>query len=186
MEDALRKNMIVMIETIEGCLKEGHPLPGLVLLYTCLDVLGSVEAQPFTATRASFVKWADEYFLKTHPLPCDATELYAARCGILHTFTAISKLSQGGKARKIQYAWGNAEVADLAQTATMLGHTDVVTVHVRDLVDALRDGIVEYFQQVDADPTRQSVVAQRAGLWFTDLRIDIVRKFLDSRGPRHT
>ena len=34
-------------------------------------------------------------------------DLYAARCGVLHTYTMDSRLSTEGKAKRILYAWGN-------------------------------------------------------------------------------
>src|SRR5437016_5607270 len=119
MNDAFYRNTISMIDSIEDCLEKRRFLPCLALLYTGLDVMASLESQPSEGTKAAFVRWVDKYFLKAQPLPCNATELYAARCGILHTFTAESDLSRQGKARMLIYAWGNAAVEDLAQTAAL-------------------------------------------------------------------
>jgi hypothetical protein len=178
MNNELRENMVAMIDSMEDCVQKRRILPCLVLLYASLDVMGSLESQPFKATKATFVEWVDNYFLKARPLPCNATELYAARCGILHTLTAESDLSRTGRARKMFYAWGNARAADLAETTVRLGRNDVVSVHVRDLIDAFRDGIARYFQELDADASRQIVVSQRAGLWFTSMQPGVIDRFL--------
>jgi len=182
MNDAFYKNTISMIDSIEDCLEKRRLLPCLVLLYTGLDVMASLERQQSEGTKAAFVRWVDKYFLKAQPLSCNATELYAARCGVLHTFTAESDLSRQRKARMLIYAWGDASVEDLAQTAVLLNRDDMVSVHVRDLIDAFQHGIAEYIQELNADFKRQRVVTQRAGLWFINMQPDVIRHFLERRG----
>ena len=179
MNDAFYKNTIAMIESIEDCLEKRRILPCLVLLYTGLDVMASLDRQSSESSKAAFLRWVDKYFLKARPLACTATELYAARCGVLHTLTAESDLSRQGRARMLIYAWGNAAVDDLAKTAALLKRDDLVSVHVRDLIDAFRSGIAEYVQELDGDTQRQDFVARRAGLWFTNMQPDVIRRFID-------
>jgi hypothetical protein len=180
MNNPLSENTTVMMEAIEDCLEKRRLLPCLALFYTTLDVMASLERIQSEGTQAAFVRWADKYFLKVRSLPCNATDLYAARCAVLHTFTAESDLSRRGRARVLFYAWGNSAAEDLDQTAALLDRGDVISVHVRDLIDALRGGIAEYIRELGADISRQPVVAQRAGLWFTNMQPEVVRQFLES------
>src|SRR5271167_3287926 len=96
---AFYDHVIQQLEAIENCLANRRIVPCLCLLYTVIDVIASLERKPEEGTRAAFVHWVGENMLKTYPLPCTALELYAARCGVLHTFTPDSELSRHGKAR---------------------------------------------------------------------------------------
>ena len=80
------------------------------------------------------------------------------------------------------YSWGNAAVEDLAQTVALLNRDDLVSVHIRDLIDAFRHGIAEYVRELDVDIKRQSIVAQHAGLWFTNMQPDVIRQFIERHG----
>jgi hypothetical protein len=184
MTDGFYQNTVSLIETIEECLEKHRLLPCLILLYTGIDVMASLERRPEEGTKAAFMRWVDGYLLKVRPLPCTSTEMYAARCGILHTFSADSDLSRRGKARELLYAWGVAQPETLAQAASALGRDNVVVVHIRDLLDAFRHGIADYVQELEADVRRQDTVAQRAGLWFVNMEFNLVQQFieLDEKG----
>jgi hypothetical protein len=127
--------------------------------------------------RTAFVRWVNENMLKVHPLPCTALELYAARCGILHTFTAASDLSREGKVRMVVYAWGNAKAEDLDEASRRLGRTDVA-VHVRDLVDCIREELAIYLEELLHSPDRMRLVDEKVGLWFTHMNHNAVTDFL--------
>jgi hypothetical protein len=178
MPDGLYQNIISLIESIEECLEKRRFLPCLTLLYTGIDVIASLERRPEEKPKTAFIRWVDGYLLRARALPCTSTELYAARCGILHTFSADSDLSRRGKARKVFYAWGTAPVGDLAQAASILDRNDIVAVHIRDLIDGFRDGVAGYFQEIGADTRRQDAVAQHAGLWFVKMQPEPLRQLI--------
>ena len=178
MNDAFYKNTVGLIESIEDCLRKRRVLPCLALLYTGLDVMASLDRQPHESQKAAFLRWVNRYVLRPQPLSCTAVELYAARCGILHAFTAESDLSLQGKARKLIYAWGSAAAEDLAKTTTLLKRDDLVSVHVRDLIDAFRHGIADYVQELESDGHRRDLAVSRAGLWFSNMQSDLIRQFL--------
>jgi hypothetical protein len=170
-----------LFDAIEDCLAKGRLLPCLTLLYSGVDVVASLERRPGEGTQAAFVRWIDENLLKSHPLPCTALELYAARCGVVHTFTAESDLSRRGSARRVIYAWGNAKAEDLATATKLLGRTDVA-VHIRGLIDAFRTGLASYLEEVARSPERQQRVEAGTGLWFEHMDQDLVTTFLDMHG----
>lgn len=176
---ALYQSTVSLLEAIEECLEKRRIVPCLALLYVGIDVIASLEAPGGEATRHSFIRWVDSYLFKARHLPCTALELYAARCGILHTFTSRSKLSKAGKVREIVYAWGNSKAEDLQKAAELIGRP-YVAVQVRELVDGFRNGLATYLDEIDKDSARQSAVAQRAGAWFTNLQPGLLRAFLQS------
>ena len=162
------RHMLDLFESIEDCFAKNRFLPSLALVYSGIDVMASLEAKSDENVQVRFVKWIESYLLKVGLLHCSAIELYAARCAIIHTFTPRSSLSKRGKARSIYYAWGDADVADFEKASRILGRTDIVMVHVRDLIDAFRQAVMNYLDEIDAQPHRGQVIESALGHWFMD------------------
>jgi hypothetical protein len=90
---------------IKLLLDAGHTLPALIMLYAAIDILGSLlrlEWEPDTKGEY-FKKWVDDYMIADSRIAFTSEELWSARCGLLHTHTASSKLSRQGKARQLHY-----------------------------------------------------------------------------------
>jgi hypothetical protein len=153
-------------------------LRALTLLYAGIDVVASLERRCGEGTRASFAPWADTYVLPARPLGCTGVELYAARCGVLHTFTSDSDLSRSARARRIYYAWGTAKISDLQAVLDRSGTGDAVAVHVEDLHQGFRAGVLSCLREVVADETRMRHVESVAGAWFGDLAMSVVSAYL--------
>jgi hypothetical protein len=175
---AFKENLTALLESVEDCLAKQRILPCLTLLYSGIDVVASLEHT--ASTRYTFIKWVEEYLLKDATLPCTGADLYGARCGILHSFSAESELSKQGKARQIIYAWGTANAEDLASASKALGRNDCA-VHIRDLINALRVGSANYLEEIMLDPNREQKLKARANLWFTHMGQDAVKAFLEIR-----
>src|SRR5665648_561516 len=104
-----------IIESISLCIKNKYFIPGLSLIYSGIDIMAWFNL-PITqqdVTGKDFKKWTGKYLLPNSNLECNASDLWAARCGIVHTSSFKSKLSREGKAREIYYAWGNKSAEDL-------------------------------------------------------------------------
>jgi hypothetical protein len=80
-----------LLVSIDECLTDNRLLPCLVLLYTGIDVIASLETEG-KAQRDGFIRWVKKYLLKSKILECNGIDLYAARCEVVHTFTAESNL----------------------------------------------------------------------------------------------
>ncbi len=169
---------IALIQSIEDCLEKKRILPALALIYTGLDVMASLQRSGNEGVREAFIRWVGDYLLKARSLPCTALELFAARCGVLHTFTADSDLFHKGKVRRVLYAWGPAKASDLAATISKLGRDDGVAIHVEDLFWAFREGLADYLDVVDHSPALRSRFAQSTDLWFTELGLQTIEQFL--------
>jgi len=92
-ELALYKNIMLLGSGIDACIQKKLTAPALILIYSGIDTAGWLDSSEDYATRTSFMDWVDAYLLKAKPLQCTAMDLYAARCGLLHTFTPDSKLT---------------------------------------------------------------------------------------------
>jgi hypothetical protein len=164
---------------IDACIEKKLNCPALILIYSGIDTVGWLDSSEYCATRTSFMKRVDAYLLKAKPLQCTSLDLYAARCGLLHTSTPDSKLSYVGKARRICYAWGIASVKDLQRTIHLTNKTDeYVAVHVNDLYEAWRLGVLQFTEELEKDPDRKSRVYKKAGKFFSELGLDTVCKVL--------
>jgi len=134
----------------------GHVLPTLVLIYASIDILASLirpESQE-DVSRSDYTAWVEKYLLRAGSLPCTALEIYAARCALLHTYGAESRLSREGHARQIVYARG--AYTGPVELETNKGEVSVV--HVGDLFGAFHRGTTGFLAELEADV----VLAERA------------------------
>jgi hypothetical protein len=149
-----------------------------MLIYSGIDIIASLERKKGEKTKDSFTRWVDEYLIKSVPLPCTALELYAARCGILHTLTDESDLSKKGHARKIIYAWGTGKAGDLQKTAQYLGH-NCIAIHISELIIAFKKGVEFFLKDVSQDPNRAKSISEKyADLWFSNTSLEQVDECL--------
>jgi hypothetical protein len=91
--------------SVKLLLDAAHTLPALVMLYAAIDILGSLlrpQSEPDTKGEY-FRKWVDDYMIRHSQVAFTSEELWGARCGLLHTHTAASKLSRHGMARQLHY-----------------------------------------------------------------------------------
>ncbi len=153
-------------------------LPALALVYTIIDVLGSLERKEGEGTRKAFVRWVDTHLLPDELLPCTALELYAARCGVLHSLTPDADLVTRGEARRLAYAWGKGSAADLREIARRLKRKDVVAIHVGDFIEAVDTAFRSYLEKAGADKDRLKVALKRSSKWFANLPMEVAADFL--------
>jgi hypothetical protein len=175
----LYNNMLLLASGIEACLEKKFNSSALILIYSGIDTVGWLDSNEEFATKRSFTNWVDTYLLKVKPLACSSLDLYAARCGLLHTFTPESQLRSSGKARYICYAWGTAAVQDLKRTLELTNNSDkCVVVHVNDLVEAWQSGVLCFCEELDKDPDRKSKVCKKADRFFAELGLDTISNIL--------
>jgi hypothetical protein len=168
-----------LLATFETCFKAMDLLererliqPCLVVLFSTMDAAAWLSvAGDGDVSRDEFVRWVDHYVLPGAPLRCGALDLYAARCAMLHSMTAFSRLSREGKARTLSYAWGSASVEDLHIVIRFLGRTDIVGIHLSELKDALRSGFQSFLIDIAGDSARLGAVLHRASMLYSHLPI---------------
>jgi hypothetical protein len=175
---AFYRHIADLIESIDDCAKKCRILPCLTLLYSGIDVMASLDAEPGEGVQTIFVRWVDKYLLQRQTVECTAIDLYAARCGIVHTFTADSDLYKRGKAKKIAYAWGLGKASDLKRANVELGFAEWRSIHVGDLVQAFRNAIATHLEHIETDPASKARFERASGLWFNSVDGRAVTDFL--------
>jgi hypothetical protein len=179
--EAFYNHMLDLMESIDDCATKRRILPCLTLLYSGMDVMASLTSSPNEPNQRSFVRWVDAYLLPDSLIQCTALDIYAARCGVVHTFTPKSKLFLDGKARMIGYAWGTAKAEDLNRTAIALGFQDR-SVHMSELISAFRQAVAKHLKHIENDTVMKKRFESATGIWFTHLdrqKIDDFLKILD-------
>jgi hypothetical protein len=77
----------------------------VILIYSAMDTMASLAMPAGQAEvgKADFVRWADRYI----HFPCQdqitGEEFYGARCAMLHSYGAASRLSRAGRVGQVAY-----------------------------------------------------------------------------------
>lgn len=177
--DNILEHMRNLHQAIGDCLARGQHFAALILFYAGIDIIASIEMKKGN-NKNSFIRWADSYLIPAKSLDCTALELYAARCGILHTMTAESDLSRSGQARAIYYSWGNVDSDALNSAIAMSEAKDkVVILNVEQLSDALMTAVLNWAAEVRQDPARLERIEAKAMEWFVNMHTEVAWAFME-------
>jgi hypothetical protein len=156
------------LQAIGVVISSGLPEATLDLLYSGIDTLGWLAAPLETkeATRTTFEAWSNKFLVSKlksiDGSAITATDLYSARCGILHTSRSTSKLSGKGEAREICYQFGeNVGLNFFGSTAL-----DSAVLNLEQFALAFKDGAVAFLQERSTDPELAIRVNSRANTFF--------------------
>jgi hypothetical protein len=157
------------VAAIRLCLENHFRMPALALIYCGIDVLANLSrpADNPKVTRPDFENWAERYMECEKLLEVSGLDLYAARCGILHTYTMDSPLSTTGRARPIVYAWGGKNPDEPMNLLRALGRPEVM-IKIETLFSAFLHGIESFEKALNDDPKLESLVGQRGQKLFVD------------------
>jgi len=113
--------------------------PALVLLFVTIDVASGLDPKlrSHPRVRDRFEAWVDKYFLPISRLSCSATDLYGARCGLLHDYSSESNLSSNGRAKEIYYALHDEEATQIQRAVVAADCSNAVVISIEALTDAL-------------------------------------------------
>jgi hypothetical protein len=151
----------------DQCFRTGHQLPGLILVYSTIDTALIRPAGAPEGRRQDFVDWVDTYLLPGSGLTCSALELYAARCAVVHTYGAGSRLSRAGRARTVAYGSG----APTRVRGTDRDGRPVIPIHIATLWSALATALARFLQDLHASPAKRRLVEQHAeDLYLVEVR----------------
>lgn len=173
-EQAFKRAVSDILCVIDFCRKEERILPGLVLVYAGIDIMASLSWPTASKKKQgeTFKGWVKKY-LQPADLGCGDVDLWAARCGLLHAYSAESSLSDKGKARKIYYSWGNAKPEALQKWIDEL-NKPAVAVSVDRLFQAFYDALLRLASDMESDQHLAQKIYERANKILTYCSKDIV------------
>jgi hypothetical protein len=140
-------------------------MQALVLLYSAIDTLAWVSRSAGDVTRADFCRWVDVYMQPQSRLGCTAEDLYGARCSILHSSAAESKLSREGRVNELWYVTSPHAVTRLEAYVQKVG-AQAKVVYFSSLVAAFADGIMQFSDDLAADPSQHAQCSERLKRWL--------------------
>ncbi len=167
-EEALQENVLIHLGAIDLCLQHHYRMPALILIYSGIDIFSSLarSQEKEDVTKQDFTDWAKQYITEKENIGCDAIDLYAARCAVVHTYTSTSSLSRKKKAKEIIYAWGNRTPESLQNVVDLAKIENVVVIHIDLLASAFKKGVAQFFDDMNNDEALADRVSRRTGKWF--------------------
>lgn len=129
------------------------PGPFLTIYFSTIDIYSSIwSGEEVDGIR--YKQFCDKYIIKHLPA-LTTTELWSARCSIIHSASSESRLSKKGKAREFLYSWGpSGKHATLDKIIPGLTNPEkYVAVSFEQLEDALHKGITEFAEDLSKDST---------------------------------
>lgn len=147
----------------EVCLDHECLVSAVALIFFGIDSLSAL-ARPVEmpdTSRSVFIDWVERYLLPSSGMACTALDLYAARCGALHTHSPESDLQRQGKANRLVYEWKHGPAAD----ATLPLSPGTIVIEIETLHKALKRAVEKFFITADTDPeTKERVYHHLGGL----------------------
>lgn len=159
--ESARNNFNIQFSAIDICYKEKFFNPVLILIYTTIDTfsyLDRIDDSEKVVDR--FTRWVDNFLLPNSELKCSSIDLYAARCGMVHSSTAESDLSKKGKAKQIYYLHGIKDT--LSEHIKILKRENTIcVVSIPKLYIALRNAHINYLKYLRKDYDRMILFVDR-------------------------
>lgn len=173
------RSYIQVFMAIENSISGNLLIPCLILIYSAIDSASWLADDAGSkSVRSRFQSWVQTWMLDRYPLPCSSDELYATRCGILHTLTPNSDLSRFKGVRRIAYAWGNAKRSDLQKSIEILENDDIVGIHIEDLFESFRNGFADFIEHIMTDEEKADALSKKASNHFANIDIETMNSFL--------
>jgi hypothetical protein len=153
------------IDAIKQLVDANRYLQALVVLYSAIDTLAWVRLESGDVTRSSFCQWVDKYVVPEKLIGCTAQDLYAARCGIVHSSTTESKLSRDGQARELWYAADSSSAERIKEYAQSVG-SNAHVVPFTLMVAAFTEGAMNFSEALTRNVELESRCIQRMKHWL--------------------
>jgi hypothetical protein len=152
------------LRAVGSCLSTKHPEAVLTLVYSGIDAFGLLAADPNVnqASSETFKDWCTRYLApriqSIEGRPLTAADLWAARCGILHTSTPVSTRSRNGEAHEIWYQFQGKAGVNLIADAKL----EPLILEVEKLALGFKEAGVAFIADINNNPARRQQADSRA------------------------
>jgi hypothetical protein len=140
------------------------PEAALTVIYSGIDSFGLLAAPPgvLDAGGDTFKQWCEKYILtrvkNVDGGPVTSTDLWAARCGVLHTSTPLSRLERDGKARQVFYQFKEKTGVNMLLNAKQAP----LRIDIGNLGLAFKESGIAFLTDLKNDPPSQRLAEGRA------------------------
>jgi hypothetical protein len=159
-----------LIAEIKKCEEADATLAAIALCFICIDAMAYAAMPPHQTknTGQDFMDWVDKYLKADmqQPYQYDGKDIWAARCGYLHTFSASSDYHEKHEGIvTLSYHDGTGHIFDKAITP------DLVVLGVQSFSDDITKAVLAFLTEANDDVDRQSVVTHRLDSFFASYPI---------------
>lgn len=154
--------------------KANHWLQGLVVLYSAIDTLAWASRSGGDVSRADFCRWVSAYMNPSVELGCTSGDLYAARCALLHSSTAESKMSRAGQVSELWYVTSPYSAAAIGSLAQRVG-SDAKVLNTTALIGAFSRAVEKFSDELSSDETRFRAASERIRRWLRFVPSEVLR-----------
>lgn len=158
-----------IISDIKFCFENKRMVAGAQLLMSAIDVASGVERrrEKLDADRQDFISWADRYLTLSGPeYTLRGVDLYAARCGLLHGYTAQANLIRQGKA--VMLVW----VDDMVPPVRANEDQSLVLASLATLFVAFNHGLADSIGRINRNEELAALVNERLAFMFQASELD--------------
>jgi hypothetical protein len=163
-EERLIEAVNELLNAIRDLLGSQFYVPAMILLYCAIDFVASLDRPDSSkdATRQDFINWVEKYLIPGSNLKCNAIDLYAARCGWVHSYTAKARLVREQRAKEMELQFGVSDDEDKMQNA-IKDKNRAVAVHFTRLFNAFSVGLDKWLEEFSKDHLhKQRVITHSA------------------------
>jgi hypothetical protein len=131
----------------------------VILVYSGIDAMAflGMPSGQVDVTGADFISWCNKYIRFCVEQELTGQELYAARCGMLHTYGVESASSRRGHCRRLGYM--DRSIPEIRYAPSV--DASFALVSIEALANAFFAGIDRCLVDLFADPSRASVAEKR-------------------------
>jgi hypothetical protein len=162
-----------LISSIDLLFKSKKNLPTLILLYSTIDILSWLnrEKNHIDSLRSDFINWCNLFLEPERNFNCSGEDLYSARCGILHSYTAYSRMTRNGEAKQLWYSWGNIDFKKFEEIIKISKYSALAKpIQIEKLIQILNEGIISFANYIENKPDKEILVFKRAEQLFSEIK----------------
>jgi hypothetical protein len=162
-----------IISDIKFCLENHRMVAGAQLLMSAIDIASGIERprEKLDTDREDFISWADRYLTLSGPeYTLRGVDLYAARCGLLHGYTAQAKLIRQGKA--VMLGW----LDDMLPPVRANEDQSLVLASLAALFVAFNHGLADSIGRINRNQELAVLVNERLAFMFQASDLDVELK----------
>jgi len=153
-EGRLKRVTKELLQAIRACSEQRLFGPALILLYAGIDMMASLSRRPDAkhVERKDFLKWVEDYLLPNANLSCAPIDLWAARCGLIHSLSYDSSWTDRDEARRIRYVFDDSDAVKRGMRRLEEQDTSLVVVSFGGLLQAFETAVEGFLRDIESMP----------------------------------
>ena len=146
----------------EMCFENKYYVPTLMIIYSGIDIMSWLDLpeEKEQTGRTYFKNWVEKYLMPCQNLKCNSEDLYAARCGILHSFSCYSSKTRNNIAEVIFYST-NPKQNKRLEKINKSYKRKALAISIPGLLSAFNEGVKRFKNDIENDVVKKDLVKKR-------------------------